>query len=197
MRTPAKIVFSVLSLLALMILTSVPGSAFGRYETIHAVAWGTNTQMGDAIALELIIYDYSTADDRSILFKAYQKGMNQGLVNALSKMKAVGHLNVQGTLGYDVSYIRMTPTATGRKIRFLTNRKITFAEDWSDAQSQSFNLSAGEIEINDKDKSKSAGILYPAAQLIIDSQGELQWDLNQNAWKLNTIADWEGTPGVN
>ena len=197
MRTPAKIAFLVLCLLALLIVTSVPGTAFGRYETIHAVAWGTNTQMGDNISLELIIYDYSTADDRSILFKAYQKGMNQGLVNALSKMKAVGHLNVQGTLGYDVSYIRMTPTATGRKIRFLTNRKITFAEDWADSQSQSFNLSAGEIEINDKDKSKSAGLLYPAAQLIIDSQGELQWDLNQNAWKLNTIVDWEGTPGVN
>jgi len=197
MRTPVKLLFHALCLLVLLLATGVPGTAFGRYETIHAVAWGTQSQMGDAIGLELIIYDYSTADDRGILFKAYQKGMNQGLVNALSKMKAVGHLNVQGTLGYDVSYIRMTPTPTGRKIRFITNRKITFGEDWSDSQSQAFNLSAGEIEINDKDKSKSAGILYPATQLIIDSQGQLQWDLNQNAWKLNTIADWEGTPGVN
>ncbi|HUN87516.1 MAG TPA: hypothetical protein VMU28_01930 [Terriglobales bacterium] len=197
MRTPAKFVFTVLAIVAFLLFANVPGSAFANVETIHAVAWGTNSQQGDAIGVELIIYEFSTADDRGILFKAYQKGMNQGLVNALSKMKAVGHLNVQGTMGYDVSYIRMTPTPTGRKIRFITNRKITFGEDFSDSQSQSFNLTAGEIDINEKDQSKSAGLIYPAAQLVIDSQGQLQWDLNQNAWKLNTIHDWNGTPGTN
>jgi len=196
MRTQAKLAVAGLCLVALLI-AATPVTADGKYETIHAVAWGTNSQQGDAIGLTLIIYDYSTADDRGILFNAYKKGMNQGLVNALSKMKAVGHLAVQGTLGYDVSYIKAIPTPTGRKIRFITNRKITFAEDWSDSQSQSFNLSAGELDINEKDKSKSVGVLYPAAQLIIDSQGELQWDLNQNAWKVNTIADWEGKPGEN
>jgi len=31
----------------------------------------------------------------------------------------------------------------------------------------------------------------------MDQQGELQWDLRQNAWRLNDVIDWKGTPGVN
>ena len=129
--------------------------------------------------------------------QAFTKGQNQGLVNALTRMRAVGHISLTGTIGYDVSYIRMIPTATGRKIRFVTNRQISFVEAWTDSQSQSFNLTGGEIDINDQEKNKSTGVLYPAAQLVIDKQGQLQIDLNQNAWKLVDILDWKGTPGVN
>jgi hypothetical protein len=91
----------------------------------------------------------------------------------------------------------MTPTPTGRKIVFVTNRQIRFAEAWADSRSMSFDLIAGMIEINDQDKSKSTGVLYPAAQLVLDRQGELQLDLNQNPWRLVDILDWKGTPGVN
>ena len=80
---------------------------------------------------------------------------------------------------------------------FVTNRQIRFGEAWADSQSMSFNLTAGIIEINDQDKSKSTGVVYPAAQLAMDKQGQLQWELNQNAWKLVDIIDWKGTPGVN
>ena len=61
----------------------------------------------------------------------------------------------------------------------------------------SFNLTAGELDLNDQDKSKSTGQLFPAAQLIIDKEGKLQLDLNQNPWRLGDIIDWKGTAGVN
>jgi hypothetical protein len=112
-------------------------------------------------------------------------------------MKAVGHLEITGTLGGDCSYIKMIPTPTGRKIVFLTNRQILFAEAWEQSQSMSFNLTAGILEINDQDKSKSTGVLYPLAQLVVDKQGDLQWDLNQNPWRLTDVIDWRGTAGVN
>ena len=35
------------------------------------------------------------------------------------------------------------------------------------------------------------------AQLVIDKEGQLQIDLNQNSWKLVDIIDWKGTPGEN
>src|SRR5262249_46625993 len=126
-----------------------------------------------------------------------QKGSNEGLVNALSKMKAVGHMSVTGALGTDVSYIKMIPTPTGRKIRFVTNRQIRFGEAWADSRTQAFDLSGGEIDINDQDKKKNTGVLFPAAQLTINADGELSINLNQNAWKLNDVLDWKGTPGVN
>lgn len=172
-------------------------SARDRYETIDATAYGTGTQLGANIGVTLNIYEYSTPADRTVLVQAYAKGQNQGLYNALWKMKAVGHVEITGTLGNDCSYIEMIPTSTGRKILFVTSRQIRFGEAWTDSQSQSFNLTAGIIELNEQDKSKSTGVLYPAAELVMNDQGKLQWDLTQNPWKLSDIIDWKGTPGTN
>ncbi len=189
--------FSVLLLIGLLMLGSVPGFSRDKYETIDATAWGTSTQLGRNIGVTLIIYDWSTADDRQILVDAFKQGSNKGLVSALEKMKAVGHMNITGTIGADVSFIRLIQTPTGRKIRFITNRQIRFGEAWSDSPTQSFDLTCGEIDINDQDKSKSAGVLYPASQFTINEQGELTINLNQNAWRLGNIIDWKGTPGEN
>jgi hypothetical protein len=182
-----------------MILGATPGFSQGRVkpETIEASAMGTGTQMGQVIGITVIIYEYSTPEDRQVLLDAFNKGQNQGLVKALNKMKAVGHIAITGTLGYDLSFIKLIPTPTGRKIRFVTNRPITFGEAWTDSSSQSFDLTAGEFDVNEGDKSKSTGVLYPAAQLVIDKQGQLQIQLNQNAWKLVDVIDWKGTAGVN
>jgi len=183
--------------LGLLVVASFPGFARDKNETIDATAFGTGTQLGQNIGVTLNIYQFSTPADKQILIQAYQKGQNQGLVNALQRMKAVGHVEITGTLGNDCSYIRMIPTPTGRKIIFVTNRQIRFGEAFFDTQSQSFNLTAGILEFNDQDKSKSTGVLYPEAQLVLNSQGELQWDLAQNPWKLVDLIDWPGTPGVN
>ncbi len=174
-----------------------PGFARDKYETIEAQAFGTGTQMGQNIGVTLNIYEFSTPADRTNLFQAYEKGQNQGLVTALQKMRAVGHVEITGTLGYDCAYIKMTPTPTGRKIVFVTNRQIRFGEAFTDSQSQSFNLTAGELELNDQDKSKSTGMLYPEAQLILNKEGQLTLSLAQNPWRLSDVLDWKGTAGVN
>ena len=186
------------ALLTIALLTVGSVSAFGqKAETIEATAMGTGTQLGQNVEIRLIINDYSTMEERQVLVDAFAKGQNQGLVTALQKMRAVGRISLTGTVGYDVSFIRMIPTPTGRKLRFITNRPIRFGEAWTDSQSMSFDLSGGEIDINDSDKSKSTGVLFPRAQLVIDKQGQLQIDLSQNSWKLVDVLDWKGTPGVN
>jgi hypothetical protein len=183
----------------LLILGALPAISGKKVkdETIEATAMGTGTQMGQMVGISVEIYEYSTPEDRQLLVDAFGKGQNQGLVNALTKMHAVGHISITGTLGYDLAFVRMMPTATGRKIRFVTNRQLRFGEVWADAQSMSFNLTAGEFELDDTDKSKSMGVLYPECQLVIDKQGQLQIQLNQNAWKLPDVIDWKGTAGVN
>lgn len=160
-------------------------------ETIDAQAFGTSTQLGRNFGIKIIIYEFSSPEDRDILVQAFQKGQNDGLVNALEKMKSVGRITIPGTVGYDLSFIREIITPTGRTIRFVTNRKIAFGESYWNAQTKSFNLTAGEINLNDNDKSKSGGVLFPAAQLIVNNEGELQFELNQNAWKLNNIIEWK------
>jgi len=194
MHTKSKLLSfanGVLLLTGLLIVASVPGlGQRGGTETIDASAFGTSTQMGRVTGVKITIYEFSSPEDRDILVQAFQQGQNDGLVNALEKMKSVGRIQIPGTLGFDLSFIREILTPTGRTIRFVTNRKIAFGESYWSTQSKSFNLTAGEININDKDKSKSDGTLLPATQLIINKEGELQFELNQNAWRLTNIIEW-------
>src|SRR5271154_6263006 len=140
----SRIALKSLMLASTLMIGTLSGFARDKYESIDAQAFGTGTQMGQNIGVTLNIYEFSTPADRVILVQAFEKGQNQGLVTALQKMKAVGHIEITGTLGYDCAYIKMTPTPTGRKIVFVTNRQIRFGEAFFDPQSQSFNLTAGE-----------------------------------------------------
>ena len=191
-RKLSDITIGISVLVVLLMILTVPGfGQRGSTETIDATAWGTSTQLGRNVGVRIIIYEFSSPEDRDVLVQAFQQGQNDGLVNALSKMKSVGRIQIPGTLGFDLSFIREIITPSGRTIRFVTNRKIAFGEAYWSTQSKSFNLTAGEININDQDKSKGDGVLYPACQLTINKDGELQFDLNQNSWRLGNIIEWK------
>jgi hypothetical protein len=181
-------------LLVLLLAAAIPAiSADDRKtEIIDATAMGTSTQMGRTVSIKVTINQFSTQEDRQVLVDAFKKGQHQGLVKALQDMKPVGRIAITGTLGYDLAYIALIPSPTGRKIRFATNRLIRFGEAYANTQSQAFDLTAGEFDLIDSDKKKSSGVLYPAAQLIINKQGQLQFELRQNPWKLVNIIDWNG-----
>src|SRR3977135_4247261 len=192
-----KIALASLVITGLLIAGITFGFCANKSETIDATAMGTSTQMGSQFSITLNIYDYSSQADKQILVQAFQQGKDKGLVNALSKMKAAGHIEGTGSLGDDCSYIQMIPTPTGRKIRFATNRPRKVGEVYWDTRSTDYNLTAGEFDVNDTDKSKSTGVLYPAAELVIDKLGELQMNLIGNRFNLVDVIDWKGTPGVN
>src|SRR5271154_4729079 len=185
--------FGYVGLLAALLLTvTVALAAENRkVATIDATAMGTSTQLGKNVSVKITIYEFSTEEDRQILIEAFKKGQNQGLVNALTKMKSVGRIAITGTIGYDLSFIRLIPTPTGRKIRFVTNRVLRFGEAYYNTTTTAYNLTAGEIDINDSDKDKSSGVLYPAAQLVINKEGQLEFQLRKNPWKLVNIIDWD------
>src|SRR5580704_2111623 len=127
-------------LLALLLAAVMPASSQDdrKIETIDATARGTSTQLGHTIGVKITIYQFSTPEDRQVLVDAFNKGQHQGLVKALSNMKSVGRIAIPGTLGYDLSYVALIPTPTGRKIRFATNRPIRFAEAYNSGPSTAF-----------------------------------------------------------
>jgi hypothetical protein len=180
----------LLATLLLTTVTLVDSQEDKKVETIDATAMGTSTQLGQNVAVKVIISKFSTEEDRKILVDAFKKGQNKGLVDALSKMPSAGRIAITGTLGTDLAYIRLIPTATGRKIRFATNRQIRFGEAYANSTSTAYNLTAGEFDLNDSDKNKSSGVLYPAAQLVINKQGQLEFQLRKNHWRLINIIDW-------
>ena len=165
--------------------------AAAQVETIDATARGTGTQLGQTVSIKLIINQFSTPEERAILIDAFKKGSNQGLVEALEKMKSDGRIQVTGTTGQAVAYASSTPTPTGRKIVFVTNRLLRIGEIARNTRSTAYNLTAGSIDIDDSDSKKSAGVLYPASQFGINSEGQISINLLQNPWNLINIIDWK------
>jgi len=86
-------------LIGLLMIASVPGfGQRGSNETIDATAFGTSTQLGRNFGVKIIIYEFSDPEDRDILVQSFQQGQNDGLVNALEKMKSVGRITIPGML---------------------------------------------------------------------------------------------------
>ena len=190
--TIRKIGYGALFLVVLLLTTvSLVRSQEDRgIETIDATASGTSTQLGTQVNIKITIRQYSTEEDRQVLVAAFKQGQNKGLVDALRKMKSVGRIAVNGTLGYDLAYIRLIPTEGGRKIRFVTDRQIRFGEAYNNTPSTAYNLTAGEFNLSDSDPKKSTGVLYPASQLVINKEGQLEFQLRKNHWNLVNIIDW-------
>ncbi len=185
--------FRTLSTVSGAILTLgllLPVLAAGQVETIDATARGTSTQMGAIRSVKVVITEFSSPEDKQTLVDAFKKGQSSGLYDALSKMKSAGQIQIPGTVGYALAYVSSETTPTGRTIRFITNRRIGIGEAARNTQSQAYDLTAGKIDINDKEPKKSAGVLFPATQLVVNSQGELQWELRKNPWQLTNIIDW-------
>lgn len=185
MRTP---ILRVAGLAVLLLLASI-SFAQNKRETFGATAMGEGTYFGKTFNVTIIIESYSTAEDQQVLLEAFQKSGNQGVVNALSKMPAKGHIAITGTLGYDVNYVRVFQTPTGRKIRLVTDRPITFGELWTDSRSTDYSLSALELDIGNG-KGQSGGTLLPACQFSVTKEKELTIEAYANPWKLTDVIVW-------
>ncbi|MES2221828.1 MAG: hypothetical protein V4587_12795 [Acidobacteriota bacterium] len=176
-----------------MLLIAGISTAWGadNCESIHANAVGTSTQLGKLFPIKFLFCKPSTPEDRQVLIDAFKKDKNVGLTRALGKMHDAGRISTPSLLGYDIAYYTVTPTATGRQIRFVTDRLMAFGELYYNTRTRDYSLTAGVLDINDKDVSKSTGVLYPAAQLTWDKKkGQLTWELNQNPWKLQNFLDF-------
>jgi hypothetical protein len=171
--------------------TALGFAASPNSETIQA----TYTQAGKTISITLIIYNYSTPSDLQVLSQAFEGGQDRGLATALSKTKAAGHCSITGALSYDVNFIQMVVTPTGRKITFVTSRPRPLNDVDAGAESQSFDLAVGQFELNDTDNTKNKGFLYPASKLVIDKLGVFRYDLAGNPWPLANVLDSKATPG--
>lgn len=171
--------------------TTLAFSASPNPETIQA----TYAQNGKMISVTLTIDGYSNLADMQTLSQAFEEGQDQALVLALSKTKAVGHCSISGALSYEVAFIQMVLTPTGRKITFITNRPLQAGGASPDTPSQSFDLAVGQFNLNDTDNTKSTGFLYPASKLVIDEKGEFHYDLTGTPWSLVNILDSRAASG--
>ena len=192
MKQPRRTFWTAAALVIAGLLLAGTWGLAVEYETIQAIAMGQSTQLGQRYNVTIIIYEFSTDDDQKALIEAFKAAGQPGLYNAVTKMKAHGHMAITGTLGYDINYIKEFKMPDGsRKIRLVTDRPLRFGEMWSDSRSSDYNLSAAEIVLS-PEKDKTSGVLMPALELKFDDKtNELKLETFQNPWKLINIKDYQ------
>ena len=178
-------------LAALLALGTTPGfSSSPGSEKIQA----TYTKDGNVVRVTLIVYNYTASADLQVLSLAFQRGHDRELAAVLSKTKAAGHCSITGDLSFDVAFIQMVVTPTGRQITFIANRPLQPDEVNPSSDSQSFDLLVGQLDMNDTDNTKSTGFLYRASRLVIDEQGEFHYDLAGSPWLMVNVLDSNWAP---
>ena len=197
-RCLRKSALPIFALLGTFALAANPGiAASPGFEKIRA----TFAQAGNTIGVTLIVYNYTTSADLELLSLAFQQGQDRQLAAALSKTKPAGHCSIAGNPIFDVAFIQMIVTPTGREITFIANRPLQSDEVSSDADSQSpdspsFDLMIGQFEINDTDNAKSTGFLYLASRLVVDERGAFHYDLAGSPWSLVNVLDSNWAPAL-
>ena len=86
-------------------------------------------------------------------------------------MKAVGRLRLPSTTGYSIAFAETIPTPTGRKIALLPIVRLRLGRAEILTRSKDYDLTTGEIEINEQDMKKSTGVMYP----IGEDRPEQRW----------------------
>jgi len=185
MKPRLSIISAVLA--GFLVLTSLP--AMAQRQHFEAQAMGEGTQMGRTFAISIIIEQYSPPTDQKVLLDAFTSGGMDGLVKTISKMRSKGRVSLPGTTGYEITYIRVFKTPTGRKIRLVTDRPITFGEAFSASRSRDYSLSAIELEIDSN--GKGTGTLLPACQFKFSKEKELEIEAYQNPWRLTNVFEWK------
>jgi hypothetical protein len=161
-----------------------------EHYTATTLAEGTFVGYARFLRIDITIWQYSTQEDQQALIQAFEKGGQQGLVNALSRMSAKGHVDIPGTLGYDLSYVKLFQTPNGRRIRAVTNRSIRFGEAWTDSRSMSYDLGLFELDFANNG-GKGGGEVIFAGQFVV-SKGELTVEsYGAGPFKITQIETWK------
>jgi len=155
---------------------------------IQATARGTSTQLGKMLNINIHIDQFSTQDDQKALVDAFNRSGQDGLVDALEKMKGKGRFNTPYGVGNEVKYIFELPPDKGRRhIRLVTDRRISFGEAYASTRSEEYSVGAVELFLT-PDGKDSEGTALPACKLTVNKKTQqIEIETYQNPWKLTNL----------
>lgn len=168
MRIKVTIVLLLLVCVALSTSLSVTSIAKGRTEVFSALAQipvaGTTTNV------KIYINGYSSPQDGERLNATLLKGGPNALLKALRKMKSLGRIETDGSVGfYDFKLILSKTTATGRHIYAVADRPIGFLEAYVSSRSRDYPFGIMELDLkaDDGEREKGVGTLIYAAKVRV------------------------------
>jgi len=161
----------LLSLIAVALLTlsSRPGAAViadDAAETFTALAADLSTSgNGKTARVDITINRWTTPEEREQLRTTLVENGTDAVYTALQKMKPVGRIRVNDSLGWDLRYARDVKASGGRRIVFATDRPVGVAEAAQQPRSMDYKFTVGELRLNG---TKGQGTLSPAVKLRYD-----------------------------
>lgn len=172
--------------LVLLLLATSLCLAQQKRERFEAMAHGQGNQSGMSIGLTAIIEKYSTAEEQKVLWEAFDRGGDQGLLDALVKLPTKGRLLFTGVSEYEIVYARQFPAATGRKIRLVARRPLAAGEVAGYRTHSDYRVSAVELDVNPAE-GKSTGAFLPVCEFSINKETGIETRAYRDAWRLQDI----------
>ena len=174
MRNKVRLELLLLVCVALIMPMSATSGAKGRNEVFSALA--QLPVEGRTTNVKIYINGYSTTQDAERLHAALVDGGSKALLKVLSKMKSMGRIEREGTVGnYDFKLILSKPTATGRHIYAVADRPIGFLEEYFSTRSKDYPFGILELDLKeDNEKEKGEGTLIYAAKVRVVSGDKVE-----------------------
>jgi hypothetical protein len=129
----------------------------------------STTGNGRTARIDIAIDRWSTPEEREQLRTVLVEKGTDAVYTALQKMKPVGRIRVNDSLGWDLRYAREVKTGDGRRIVFATDRPISPAEATRRPRSIDYKFTIGELKLTGD---KGQGTLSPAVKLRYDKDDQ-------------------------
>ena len=128
-------------------------------------AFSASLQRGKTAVIDIVIFRWSTDEERDRLLTTLQEFGQDRLLSELQKIRPiVGHISTTGTLGWDIFYARNYQNPDGsRRVVFATNRRVAFGEAASNTRSMQYQFTLGEMHLDAA--RKGDGKLVPMAKV--------------------------------
>lgn len=160
----------VLLALALLAPASGPAQAKEKREPIAKfTARAFSLDRGKASNVDIVIYEWTTAEEREGLLQTFVDKGSKALYNALEKQNVKGYLKLPGSLAYDMMYAWPVDIMGKRRIVLATDRPMGFIELARNTRSTDYNVSLIVLEL-DPETGEGEGTAAGGAELSIDKE---------------------------
>ena len=123
-----------------------------------------NTWSGRSGVLDVMIKQWSTAEQAQALQAAVDDQGNEQVVKLLGKMPQLGYLQVPGELGLDLHFTRVMPGPENtRQILALTDRWLHVREMMNDSITTDYPLTVVQLVI--KPNGDGTGVVMPMVRI--------------------------------
>ena len=133
-----------------------------------------NVDWGGATNLDIVIYEWTTPEERQNLIRTFVEDGGDALYDALNDTTRKGFIKLPRTLGFDMQYAWQSEVEGRRRIVLASDRPMGFLELSRNARSTDYDVTLVVLDL-DPDSGEGTGTVALGAELSVDQEsGRMQ-----------------------